>query len=408
MKKICTAICLLLLSAGAQAQEAGIGGILTQIEKNNRELQADKQQTAVQKLEQKVENNLPDPTVSYAHLWDSDDKNITVGELVVAQSFDFPTLYITRAKMNRLKGSSLNAQAEERRREILLQAQEVCLDIIALHRKQLLLDERMKNAEELSTLYTQRLESGDASILETNKLGLELLNVRTEARLNRSALDNKIRELMALNGHSSLVPGRPLPDLETPSAELLGLTEYPTTPLPVDFRPLCDELLASDAALQALNSESLAARKQVSAGKQGWLPKLEVGYRRNTEDGHPLNGIIVGASIPLFENRSKVKIAKAEAAAIDYRKEEEQIKAHSRLWQLYDEATALNSSIQEYTQTLASQQDLTLLKQALEGGEISLIEYFVEVSVVYQSKANLIELENNYEKTMARLYKSRL
>ena len=37
-----------------------------------------------------------------------------------------------------------------------------------------------------------------------------------------------------------------------------------------------------------------------------------------------------------------------------------------------------------------------------------MIEYFVEVSVIYQSQANLLQLENQYQKVMARIYKSRL
>ena len=37
-----------------------------------------------------------------------------------------------------------------------------------------------------------------------------------------------------------------------------------------------------------------------------------------------------------------------------------------------------------------------------------MIEYFVEVSVVFQSKTNLLQLENQYQKAMARIYKSRL
>ncbi len=42
------------------------------------------------------------------------------------------------------------------------------------------------------------------------------------------------------------------------------------------------------------------------------------------------------------------------------------------------------------------------------GGQISMIEYFVEISVVYQSKTNLLQLENQYQKAMAQIYKSRL
>ena len=380
----------ILAFAGMSAQTSGIDAVLQQIEANNKELQANSHLISSQKLENKTNNNLPDPTLSYAHLWDSKNSDETVGEMVISQSFDFPTLYATRGKMNRLKTNALDAQATAFRQQILLQAKEVCLDIIMLQRQQALLDERLKNAEELSAMYTRRLETGDANALETNKINLELLNVRTEARMNQTALNNKLKELLVLNGNQPLTPGRPRPDT-TPDAQTLGLTEYPAVPLPADFHPLADELLASDPTLQSLQGESSAARKQISASKQGWLPKLELGYRRNTESGHPLNGVVVGFSFPLFENRNKVKIAKTQALNIDYQKENAALQASSALWQLYEEAKNLHASMEEYERTFHQQQDLSLLKQALMGGQISMIEYFVEISVVYQSKTNLLQ-----------------
>ena len=392
-----------------RAQETGIDSVLRQIEANNKELQANAQLISSQKLESRTENNLPDPTLSYAHLWDSKNSDETVGEMVVSQSFDFPTLYITRGKMNRLKTGALDAQAATMRQQILLQAKEVCLDIIMLQHQQELLDARLKNAEELAAMYAKRLATGDANALETNKINLELLNVRTESRMNSTALNNKIKELLVLNGNQPLTPGRPFPDgPAVPTAKALGLTDYPLVPLPTDFHRVCSELLAADPSLQSFDSESAAARKSISASKQGWLPKLELGYRRNTESGHPLNGVVVGFSFPLFSNKGKVKIAKAQAMNIDFQKDNARVKASSELWQLYEEARNLDASMQEYKRTFQEQQDLTLLKQALVGGQISMIEYFVEVSVVYQSKTNLLQLENQYQKAMARIYKNEL
>mgnify|MGYP000057852690 FL=1 len=44
----------------------------------------------------------------------------------------------------------------------------------------------------------------------------------------------------------------------------------------------CDEVMASDLDLQAAAATARAAEKQVSVDRQGWLPKLEAGFRRNT------------------------------------------------------------------------------------------------------------------------------
>lgn len=103
MKQLFIFTATILACMGMRAQETGIDSVLRQIEANNKELQANAQLISSQKLESRTENNLPDPTLSYAHLWDSKNSDETVGEMVVSQSFDFPTLYITRGKMNRLK-----------------------------------------------------------------------------------------------------------------------------------------------------------------------------------------------------------------------------------------------------------------------------------------------------------------
>ena len=383
---------LFALTGGVQAQN-GIEQVLHNIETNNKGLQANAQLIASQKLEAKTENNLADPTLSYAHLWGAKDKNETIGELVISQSFDFPSLYVTRNKLNRLKSGAFDRQAGVFRQDMLLQAKEICLDIIMLRQQKQILEERLRNAEELSKMYDKRLQTGDANALETNKINLELLNVRTEASLNETTLRNRLQELNALNGNIPVV---------------FEETKYPTIPLPTDYQILKSEIMASDRTLMALGNESLVARKQISVNKSQWLPKLELGYRRNTETGTPFNGVVVGFSFPLFENRNKVKVAKAQALNIDLQKQNATLQVESELTQLYREAKSLHTSMEEYQKTFQSQQDLELLKQALTGGQISMIEYFVEVSVLYQSHLNYLQLENQYQKAMARIYKSKL
>ncbi|WP_294628992.1 TolC family protein [uncultured Bacteroides sp.] len=382
----------LLAPTGEVQAQGSIEQVLKSIETNNRELQANAQLIASQKLEARTANNLPDPTLSYAHLWGAKEKK-TIGELVVAQSFDFPSLYATRNKLNRLKAGAYDSQADVFRQEKLLQAKELCLDIIMLRQQKSLLEERLRNAEELAGMYAKRLQTGDANAIETNKINLELLNIRTETSLNETALRNKLQELNVLNGNLPVV---------------FEENQYAAVPFPADFQSLKSEVIAADRTLTALAGESLVARKQIAVSRSQWLPKLELGYRRNTETGTPFNGLVVGFSFPIFENRNQVKIAKAQALGTDLQKENATLQVASELTQLYEEAKTLHDSMEAYSKTFRSQQDLALLKKALTGGEISMIEYFVEVSVIYQSHQNYLQLENQYQKAMARIYKNKL
>lgn len=381
----------LIVSTVMNAQIQSIEDILLSIESNNKQLQANKQETISQKLEAKTDNNLSDPSVSYSYLWGKDNESIS--ELEVTQSFDFPSLYVTRNRMNKLKFGAFDSQAEALRRDLLLQAKEVCLDIILLRQQKKILDERLNNALILSELYGQRLKAGDATIIETNKINLELLNVKTEATLNETSLRNKLKELITLNGNKEII---------------FEGTEYPVVIFPLDYESLRNEIITSDMSLYALDREAAASQVEVSLNKSQWIPKLELGYRRNTESGMPFNGVTAGISIPLFENRNKVKQAKAKNLNLTFQKENKLLEIESELVQQYQEAQSLQTTMEAYESTFASQSDLLVLKEALTGGQISIIDYFVEVSVVYQSKQNYLQLKNQYHKAMAKIYKNRL
>ena len=408
MKQYFIAALLLCGNLYAQNEENGIAAILRQIEQNNPQLQANAQRVTAQQWENRAENNLPDPTVSYSHVWDSRDASITEGELIVSQSFDFPTLYVSRNRLNRMRNQTLDAQANQLRQEILLEAQLLCIDIISLHQQLQVAAARMQSAEELAQIYQRRLEVGDAGILEANKLKLEQLNASTEQRRIRTELDVALRQLWNLAGNQPLGAGRPMADPVAPTAGALNLTEFPTAVLPDDFRPLLQSLLQAAPDLQALQSQEEASRRQQSVARQGWLPKLEVGYRRNTDSGHPLNGVVVGCSFPLFQNRGRSTQAKAQWQADRLESESARLTTESTLWQLYEEARTWQTTIREYETTLEQQQNLSLLKQALEGGQMNLTEYFVETARLYESQSNLIRLQNDYHKAMARLFKSLL
>ena len=80
----------------------------------------------------------------------------------------------------------------------------------------------------------------------------------------------------------------------------------------------------------------------------------------------------------------------------------------NELRRLYDQAVALKHSMDEYEKVLRSQNNLALLNKAIQSGQISMIEYFVDVTTYYQSVQNYLQLQNQYQKAMAQLYKYRL
>lgn len=387
-------IALLAQAVLAASGQNGIDEVLRSVEANNKELQANRQLVASQKLEAKLDNNLADPTVTYSHLYGNREGMGFTGELVASQSFDFPTLYAQRGKLAKLRGESIEQQGEEFRQQILLQAKEVCLDLVLLNQQKSLLEVRRQNAEQLSALYEQRLQRGDANILETNKINLELLNVRNEARMNEANRVAKLQELAMLNGGSEIQ---------------FADTVYAPVEEPVSMADLKQEVISSDRRLQSLRSEQTAAQKQVSVSRTQGLPSFELGYRMNpSSGGERFNGFLVGVSIPLFANRNKVKQAKAQRLYTELQTESMQTVVESELEQLYNRSVSLQASIAEYNKVLKQQNSLALLNKAIQCGQISMIEYFVDVTTLYQSMQNYLQLQNEYQKVVAQLYKYKL
>lgn len=371
-----------------------IDAVLRSIEANNKELQANNQLTVSKKLEAKLDNNLPDPSVSYVHQYGNREGMGIQGELVASQSFDFPSVYVQKNKLAKSKAASFDRQGAEFRQQILLQAKEICLDLVLLNQQRALLDQRRQNAEQLAELYAMRLETGDANILETNKIDLELLNAKTEARMNESARIAKLQELATLNGGIAI-------DFTD--------TTYMSDGDILSFEELCAEAVTSNPQLLTLKSEQVAARRQLSVNKSKSLPSFELGYRMNTATGgERFNGFLVGISIPLFSNRNNVKQAKAQALYTDLQLESTTTTVESELHQLYNQSVALKTSMDEYNTVLKSQNSLALLNKAIQTGQISMIEYFVDVTTFYQSMQNYMQLQNEYQKVMAQLYKYKL
>lgn len=77
--------------------------------------------------------------------------------------------------------------------------------------------------------------------------------------------------------------------------------------------------------------------------------------------------------------------------------------AHGRI----NEMQQLRKAMDIYDMNLM-RQTLELLKEGVEKGEISTVDYFTEANGIYQNMQVYMELENSYHKTVATLYRNRL
>lgn len=388
MKKSLYLIFLTGLSLQGYAQN-DISEILERIARNNKTLQAAEQLTQARKLEAKTGNYLANPTVEFNQLWGDKSTGGNVNELAVVQSFDFPGVYAHKNKLAKLKAEDFDHQQASVRQQILLTAQQTCLEIIYLRKQKELLDERLENAQQLYELYRKKLEQGDANQLELNKIQLELLNARNGARLNDAALRAKTEQLQTLNG--GLVVN-------------FQSGQYPPMDLVSDFTQLEKDYLSQDPQIQSLTGQIEIADREIRLSRAQSLPKFDLGYRRNGGSEETLNGFVVGLSIPLFENKNTVRKAKAQFEYSNAVLEDNTQDLKSNLLQWYEQAIALRASCKEYESILSGQQGVELLNKALEAGQISMIDYFVELTTFYDSRQNFLDVEKDYYLTLSQLY----
>lgn len=388
MKKYLLLINAFVLTGAGLYAQGNIDRVLESVTANNKTLQAGGHLAETQKLEARTGNYLTNPTVEFNQLWGSGATGSNINELAVVQSFDFPSVYSNKNKLSKLKSENYDYQYAATRQQILLAAKQCCLEIIYLRKQKALLDTRLKNASELWELYQQKLANGSANQLEMNKIQLEKINAQNENRLNEAALKAQLEQLQTLNG------GQPIDFSDNDYAVNTGLP---------DWEKLQADYIAADPGLKSLSGQSEIAGQEIRLSKAQTLPKFDLGYRRNGGNDEKMNGFVVGLSIPLWENKNTVKKAKAQAEYATAVVDDNTQNLKSRLQQLYTQAQALRNSGDQYAAVLSSQRNSELLAKALEAGQISMIDYFVEITILYDSMQNYLNVEKEYQNTVAQL-----
>ena len=369
-----------------------VGDVLKQVASNNLTLQALVHDNQADVLDIKASNSIGGPSVEYSPFFTKGYSGVAESELVVSQEIDFPTKYAARnkqAKMQNIVGEQLLIK---QRRDILLQAQLLCIDLIRLNQTLSMLHERLANSETLLQMYQKRMDAGDANALELNKVKLDCMEVRTlvnEAQGERTSL---LQQLRQLNG------GKPIDVIDT------VLPEYPQITNFESYRALA---LASDADVAVAQTALRSADMNLKLQKNEWLPNISFGYRRNTEQGEGINGFLVGVSFPLYSNSNNVKAARQRRESAELQVMQAQNEAEASMRTNYEQLQGLQQVI-DHSDVKLLQESLTLFAKALQHGEITALVYYVEINSIYEKLQRHIDLHCQSVKLLAELHKAEL
>ena len=110
-----------------------------------------------------------------------------------------------------------------------------------------------------------------------------------------------------------------------------------------------------------------------------------------------------GVSIPIFSNKRKVAAAKAEALTNELRQASLGNENTSRINDEYARAVSLRSQLTQYGDVIADNANFTVLRKALDGGQITLLNYLLELRYFLDAKQKYLNLEHSYHATLASL-----
>ena len=386
MKKNCIVIAALmaLLSINGQSMD----DVLKSIEMNNSQLAAFKKAANATKSANHSEVCLDDLELGYNRLW---GKPTTIGnrhDVSVSQPIDLPTLFGTKSRVAKSKDALADNEYLAQRQNILLEAKMGYLDAVYYNALVNELQRRCDQAKAMLDMQKKQLEAGDINIIEYNNMRLTLSNATTSLTQAKAERDAVLAQLKQLNGGIDIN---------------VSDSVYAPISLPENFDEWFNQLCFSAPAVAITRDGITFGQRQLSLARQGWLPKLSVGYMSEKTMGEQYQGVTIGVNLPLWGAGKKVKQAKAEAAAAEaiHKATIENLK--SELASDYALTKGLVKAATYIRAALSESDNTANLQKACKAGEMSTLEYLISLTAYYDAVEKMLSSEREAQKAYARL-----
>lgn len=141
---------------------------------------------------------------------------------------------------------------------------------------------------------------------------------------------------------------------------------------------------ANNPSLQYLRSQVEVANRKVKLSQAECWPKMSFGYMGEFVANERSQGFMVGLAIPLWQNKNVVRQARTEALSSESMAEDSRVRYYNHLRSLYNQVVGLQQSVNLYTASLNENGHDSLLLKAFEKGELSLLEYLLEMEYFYE------------------------
>lgn len=388
MKNIIYLLLLSVLLSPAYAQ-GGQEQILESIRQNNTTLNALREKAEAEKIGNRTGINPDNPEIEFGYLWGSPSEAGNRKDLSVTQTFDFPLAYRYKTQLSKGLNQQVDMVFDAEEKAILQEARLLCIELTYRNLTGKQLTRRLADAEELAEGYETLFEKGEINIIDYNKTKLNLLNIRKAYEVNQVEITVLSDKLQILNG------GFPV------NTELLSF--YPEYMLPTDFTSWYLMAEERNPKLNAAKQSISLSRKQEQLTKALNLPKLSAGYVSERVPGTTQQGFSVGVSIPLWEGRNTLRHQKAQTIAIQAQHEDKRLQFQNEVKSSYEKAVKLQKVLNDYNELLKASNNEELLGKAFKQGQLSLINYLLELSAYYEAVDQYLETEKEYRIAAAEL-----
>lgn len=368
--------------------QSTLPSVLESVRNNNPELQAGRQFWESQKLGYKIGLTLPNPTLQAQYLWGSPATAGNQTDFFAVQPFDWPSTYKKRRAIAHAQGAVSTPTLDAQHQELLLETKLVCLEIVYRNKLASYQAVRKTALEKLQLDFQIKLDRGDGNLMDVNKSRLQILEINQLITENEVELQKLQNQLRALNGGQAII---------------FQDTVYPDLPVLPSFEQLEKEIEAIDPTLRKLTLEKQIAIQQGNLAKAWKLPNFEAGYHYQGILGQQFNGIHIGLSLPVYEQKNRIQHAEANIASADLTLNEHRIVHYYNIKELYDQQATLKKALEEYRLALSTAGNTALLDKALALGEISTISYFMELNFYQNAGLHLLKAEYEYQTTIASL-----
>jgi outer membrane protein TolC len=380
----------MVLSISFLMAQGDFSPVLEEIEKNNTTLEALRQRAEAGKLNSRTGIFLQNPEVGFNYLWGSPNAIGNRTDFNIMQSFDFPSAYKYKANIADLMAGQADLIYQNERINLMYEARLVCINLVYYNT---LLNEnrvRLENARSIAGAVGKMYEQGNVSILDYNKAQLNLANAVNDNVLLEAEANALRSELSRFNGGKEIKH---------------DLSIYPPLVFPADFDEWYTGVEESNPILQYLSTQVAISENEEKLNRAMSLPKFSAGYMSEKIVGERYQGLSVGLSIPLWENKNTVKAARAQTAASLALVTDSRLQLYNMLKNHYTKAQGLLKAGEGYSGALLSVNSSELLKRAYDFGEISLIQYLVEVRFYYETLVKAMEVQRDMHIAFAELEK---